>query len=159
MKIFKVLKTAQMPLVGWAVVALLIMSAGVIEAHHSLTQIETDTAVTIKGTITRFERVNPHSYLYVDQETADGRVEQWAVEGPSEFQLNRRGLGRDVLKAGETIKACGYVLKVDGQAPRGVTSRLLVAERLVMPDGERRTWSDYGHHHCLEPGESDSHSR
>jgi hypothetical protein len=135
----------------YATAALLLISVGAI-AHHSPTMFDNTTAVTVKGTIVRFERVNPHSYLYVDQKTADGRVERWAVEGPGVNLQERRGINADLLTVGATIEACGYVLKDDtkGYASIAIAGRLLVAELVVMPDGQARLWSDYGNRHCRD---------
>ncbi len=133
---------------GCAVAAVCLMPVVAIDAHHSPIMFETSTALTIKGTIVRFDRVNPHSYLYIDQQMADGRVERWAVEGPNNLGLERRGINDDLLGAGATIEACGYLLKETSQGPRGIAGRVLLAELVFMPDGEPRLWSDYGNHHC-----------
>jgi hypothetical protein len=135
---------------GCAVAAVSLLSADAIEAHHSPIMFDTSTALTIKGTIVRFDLVNPHSYLYIDQETPDGRVERWAVEGPNNLGLERRGVDEELLSAGATIEACGYVLKETAQGPRGIAGRVLLAELVFMPDGEPRLWADYGNHHCRD---------
>jgi hypothetical protein len=161
---------------GWTAAALLLVSAGSLLAHHSLTQFDTAKAVTVKGVVVRFEQVNPHSILFVDQTGTDGQIQRWAVEGPGLFQLRRIGFVEDALKVGDLIEVCGYVMKdgIESQrtvstepislslkatTPKSMSGRLLTAEYLVMPDGEKRSWGDYGHHKCLGAGYLDIHSR
>ena len=96
---------------GWFAVIVILASAGSLVAHHSLAQFDTTTAVWVKGAIARVELVNPHSIIFVDQKGADGQIQRWAVEGPGVVQLTRMGIGKEAMKVGDHIEACGYVLK------------------------------------------------
>jgi hypothetical protein len=131
-----------------ATAGLLLIAARAIDAHHSVTMFDTNTAVTISGTLRRVELVSPHSFLYVEQETPQGPIE-WAVEGPPPNRLIRMGIQPDAFTPGAAIEACGYVLKEDAGG-RYAEQRVLVAEVLVMPDGVARLWSPYGNHHCQD---------
>jgi hypothetical protein len=162
----------------WAAAGMLVSAASLM-AHHSLSQaqFDTTTGVTVKGTIVLFERVNPHSFIFVDQKGADGQMHRWAIEGPGIFQLTRMGFGTDVLKVGDVIEFCGYVkkeglasqrtastpepisLSLKDKTRQSVSGRILTAEVLVMPDGRRQPWSDYGHHKCFAPDYRDIHVR
>ena len=142
----------------------LFVCAGSLLAHHSLAQYDTTTAVRVKGVVVRFERANPHSILFLDQKAADGQTQRWAVEGPAAGQLQRVGIGLDAFRVGDVVEACGYVAK-DGKQrtvstetidsyqkigpPKTISGRLMDGEQLVLPNGEKRTWSDYGVHKCL----------
>jgi hypothetical protein len=128
---------------------LMSLSSGAIFAHHSAVRFDNTTPVTIKGTLRRAEIAAPHSILYVEQATPDGTV-VWAVEGPAPNQLTRRGFVSDDFREGDTIEACGYLLRDDVRSPDG--SRLLLAEVLVMPDGAARLWSPYGNERCRDQG-------
>jgi hypothetical protein len=149
--------------------AILVMfvSAGSLLAHHSLTNFDTTKAVRVKGTIVQFHQINPHSFIFLDEKGADGQIRRWAVEGPSILQLNRRGFAKDVLKPGDVVEVCGYAPKeaVIWQIASADTSaistsgRLINAEVLVMPDGQERSWGDYGVHKCFAPGHSDQHTK
>jgi Family of unknown function (DUF6152) len=160
---------------GWAA-ALMLASAGSLVAHHSLSKFDTTTGVTVSGTVVVFERVNPHSFIFLDEKGKGGEMRRWAIEGPSIIQLTRMGIEKDTLKAGDAIEACGYVMKegvqsqrtvstepisssLKDQTPKSVSGQVLTAELLVMPDGKKQKWSDYGHHKCLAPDFKDSHSR
>jgi hypothetical protein len=142
-------------------------SAGSLLAHHSLANFDTTTPVRVKGTIVEFRRINPHSYIFLDQKAADGQTRRWAVEGPAINQLERKGFGQDALKPGDVVEVCGYVPKETiiwqiANPERGATSisgRLINAETLVMPDGHEQSWGDYGVHKCFAPGYEDQHSK
>jgi hypothetical protein len=149
-------------------------SAGSLAAHHSLAQFDTATAVRVKGTVVRFERMNPHSILFVDQKVGDGKTYRWALEGPRVGQLESMGIGKDALRVGDVIEACGYVtregvesqrtvstepisLSLKASTPKTMSGRLMDAELLVMPGGQIQKWSDYGQHLCLGPDYHDFH--
>jgi len=152
--------------IGWRALFVALISAGSLLAHHSLGNYDTTKAVRVKGTVFQFHLINPHSFIYLDQKDAEGRIlARWAVEDPTIQALNRRGFGKDVLKPGDVVEVCGYAPKeplmwqianADGSAsPAG---RLLNAELLVMPDGRQESWGDYGVHKCFAPGYTDQHS-
>jgi hypothetical protein len=159
---------------AWTAAVAVLASAGSMVAHHSLAQFDTTKAVRVKGVLVMFARVNPHSVVFIDQKLDNGGVERWAVDGPSIIQLQRMGISVDSLKVGEVIEACGYAMKegVDSQrtltidstgpslpnsTPENVLGRRLEGELLVMPDGRRQKWSDYGHHLCLNADYHDFH--
>lgn len=143
-----------------------LLSAGSLMAHHSLANFDTTTAVRVKGTIVEIRKINPHSFIFLDETNADGTTQRWAVEGPALLHLTRSGLA-DVLKPGDVVEACGYLPKektiwqiadADGRG-NSRSGRLLNAEVLVMPDGKEQNWGDYGFHRCFPAGYRDQHSR
>lgn len=141
-----------------------LFSAGSL-AHHSLASFDVSAPLWIKGTVVRFERVNPHSLIFLDEMMPDGQVRRWAVDGPSTVQLERKGLDQEFLQAGEVIEICGFALKdgvalqrplpkADGAAPSGpsLTGQVINGTVLVTPDGKKRVWSDYGQlQKCVSP--------
>ena len=148
-------------------VAFALVSAGSLAAHHSLANHDTTTPVRVKGKVVRFQAINPHSFIVLDETTTSATTQRWAVEGPAVFQLTRRGVASDVLKPGDVIEVCGYELKertirpVAGASPdeANLSGRLITAELLVMPDGRQESWGDYGFHRCFGPDFTDQHSR
>ena len=149
--------------------AVLVLSAstGTLLAHHSLANFDTTKAVRVKGTIVQFHRINPHSFILLDQRGEGGQTRRWAIEGPSILQLDRKGFAKDGLKPGDVVEVCGYVPKETiiwqiANPDPGATSiagRLINAETLVMPDGHEQSWGDYGVHKCFAPGYDDQHSK
>jgi len=158
---------------AWTAMTLVLLPGSLL-AHHSLAQFDTTTAVRIKGVVVRIEQLNPHSFVFVDQKGADGLIERWAIEGPTMTQLARRGISKDTIKVGDVIEACGYATKpgveshfsvstepislsLKATTPKSISGRLMDAEQLVMSDGRKLVWSDYGHHKCLGPEYRDFH--
>lgn len=152
---------------AWLAVLVALVPAASLLAHHSIANFDTTKAVRVKGTIVAVHQINPHSVIFVEENLTDGENRRWALEGPSSFQLNRRGVARDVLKPGDVVEVCGYVPKetivwqIASQDPGGVSlaGRLINAESLVMPDGQEQSWGDYGVHKCFPPGYQDQHSK
>jgi hypothetical protein len=128
-------------------------------------QFDTTTPLWVKGTVVRFDLVNPHVRFFLDQAREDGQTQRWAVDGPPSNNLARMGIGPDFLKAGDVIEVCGFALKTEVESqrthsqasskPDALSGRTLSGHLLVMPNGKRRYWSDYGVlEKCLNPGES-----
>ena len=150
---------------AWIVAVAVLAGAGVLTAHHSLVQFDTTTPLWVKGTVVRFDLVNPHVRFFLDQAREDGQTQRWVVDGPPSNNLARMGIGPDFLKAGEVIEVCGFALKEevasqrtlpqDSSKPNALSGRTLSGHLLVMPNGKRRIWSDYGVlEKCLNPGEN-----
>jgi hypothetical protein len=143
-----------------------LVTAGSLLAHHSLGNYDTTKAVRVKGTVSEFHQINPHSIIYLEGKSEDGQLRRWAIEGPSVLQLARIGFPKDGLKPGDVVEVCGYLPKeitmwqIANADPSktSLAGRLINAETLVMPDGKQRSWGDYGVHKCFDPGFSDQHS-
>jgi hypothetical protein len=62
-------------------------------AHHSVAaEFDMTNRVTIQGTVTRVEFMNPHVRLWVDAKNADGTVSSWELELPPPNALRRMRL-------------------------------------------------------------------
>src|SRR5262249_40668338 len=107
---------------GLTATVFVLMLGSTLLAHHSLSQFDTTTAVRVKGVIVQFVQVNPHSILFMDQKSADGQIQRWAVEGPSTVQLNRRGFAKEAFKVGDVVEACGYVTKAGVESQRTISA-------------------------------------
>lgn len=146
---------------------LAVAATGSPSAHHSLGNHDTATPVRVKGTVIRFHPLNPHSFIFLEQQLADGSTQRWAIEGPAGFQLARKGVPTDVVKPGDAIEVCGYVPKertiwqLAGTTPDAVSvsGRVITAELLIMPGGRAESWGDYGVHKCFGEGYKDQHTR
>jgi sarcosine oxidase gamma subunit len=78
-------------------------------AHHAFSaEFDASKPVELKGTVTKMEWINPHSWIHIDVETAGGEVEQWMVEGGAPNAILRRGFTADSLKPGTIILVEGY---------------------------------------------------
>ena len=78
-----------------------------LSAHHSVqAQFDINKTLTVGGTVTRIEFINPHSYLTLNVKDADGKVQKWAFEMTGLGGLRRAGLSRadrGGLKPGDQI--------------------------------------------------------
>jgi len=72
-------------------------------AHHGNSAYDETARVPIKGTVTEFVWVNPHSQIYLDVKDKDGKVKNWSIETNSPGILSRAGWTRRSLKAGDEV--------------------------------------------------------
>ncbi|MBV8728251.1 MAG: hypothetical protein JO336_00435 [Acidobacteriia bacterium] len=98
-------------------------------AHHSFAA-EYDSAkpVTLTGTVTKVEWMNPHARFYLDVKDEAGKVTNWEFELGSPNGLMRRGWTRNSLKEGDTVTVAGSLAK-DG-------SKLANARTVKLSDGK-----------------------
>src|ERR1041385_5823329 len=69
----------QISWVGALAIALLGAAAPAL-AHHSLqSEYDINQSITLKGTVTKVDWVNPHVYVYLDVKDDKGAVTKWAV--------------------------------------------------------------------------------
>ena len=101
--------------------AMLLVFAPSVVAHHSDAGINLNTLVTLEGSITEFYWRNPH--VYFTMEAADGRGElvEWTVQMGSAITSARRGWTRDSLSAGDRVTVRAFPAE-DGQ-PYGILGR------------------------------------
>ena len=118
-------------MVGMALCAGLLGVTHSASAHHAFAA-EFDAArpLILKGTVVKWELVNPHSWIHLDVKGPDGTVTRWMVEGGSPNSLFRLGFNKDSLPKGTEIVVDGYQAK-DG-ANRAVGKDLTFAK-----DGKR----------------------
>lgn len=108
----------------------LLTLTGPVAAHHSFAaQYDRTKPVTLKGTVTKLEWMNPHIYFYLDVTDASGQVVHWAIEGGAPNQLYRQGWRKDSLKPGDLVTVDGFLAR-DG-------SKLANMSTVTMPDGRR----------------------
>jgi len=81
-------------------------------AHHSFAaEFDVDQPVTLKGTLTQMEWLNPHGWLHVDVTQPDGTVVSWAIEVGGPNALLRRGLRQTDFPIGSELSIEGYRAK------------------------------------------------
>lgn len=99
------------------------------QAHHAFAaEFDANQPVELKGTVTKLQWTNPHSWLYVDVKDAKGEVTSWAVEFGAPYALLQKGLrktdfplGVDVVvkafraKSGKAVANAASVTLADGR--------------------------------------------
>jgi hypothetical protein len=85
-------------------------------AHHSQSQFEPETTISIEGTLTKASWSTPHTLFLLSAKKVGGSdaVQEWTVEGPAPRQLEAKGWGRAVSKAGDKVTFEGRPRR-DGQ--------------------------------------------
>ena len=78
-------------------------------AHHAFaTEFDVDKPVSIEGTVTKVELINPHSWIHVEVTGDDGEKVTWMVEGGSPNALVRRGITKKSIPIGSELVIRGY---------------------------------------------------
>ena len=75
-------------------------------AHHSVPgQFDMSKSLTLKGTISKVDWINPHPYVYLDVKGVDGKVTAWALSTLPIPMLRKAGLTKETLfgKPGELV--------------------------------------------------------
>jgi len=99
-------------------------------AHHSFAaEFDAKKPVKLRGTVTKMEWINPHSWIHIDVKTPDGKVEQWMVEGGAPNALLRRGWNKNSLLPGTEILVEGFQAKDGAMRANG--------RDITFPDGKK----------------------
>lgn len=109
-----------------AVVALVLVSAGLTFAHHGLSAYDEKNPITLKGTVTEFSWSNPHSQIYFDVKDDKGNVTHWACESLNPARLLRAGWSRHSLNPGDQITIT--LIAAKNGAPVGFLRKLVLAD-------------------------------
>ena len=72
--------------------------------HHSFAvyYLEADT-IEVEGDVVEFQYKNPHSWLHILGQETFGRPKAYAVEWASTSQLDRNGITKNTLRAGDSV--------------------------------------------------------
>ena len=110
--------------------AALLLSVAQLNAHHAFAaEFDVNRPLTLKGTLVKWEMVNPHSWFHVDIKDKDGKVSTWMIEGGSPNQLIRMGVTKNTVPIGTELVVEGYQAK-DG-------TNKAVGRNFVLADGKR----------------------
>ncbi len=88
-------------------IAVLLLVAAPVFAHHGTSAYDTTKLTTVKGTVTDFQFNNPHVMISVEAKDDKGKIETWTSEANSPNVLTRHGWDRDIIKKGDQITIIG----------------------------------------------------
>ncbi len=89
---------------------LLILAAACVapaHSHHGISNWDLNQDVTLTGTISRLDFINPHSWLHVEVESPDGKLQSWQCEMRSANALRRSGWTVEMFRIGGPITVTG----------------------------------------------------
>ena len=93
----------------WSWWALVLVGVAILyeplRAHHSFATyyLEADT-IEIEGDVVEFQYKNPHAWLYVAGQETFGARKNYAAEWASRTQLERDGITKVTLRAGDSVR-------------------------------------------------------
>jgi hypothetical protein len=109
---------------------LLAMTVTPLRAHHAFSaEFDVTKPLTLKGTLSKWEMINPHSWFHIDVKGPDGQVTEWMIEGGSPNTLIRLGVTKYTVKIGTELTIEGYQAKE--------ATNKAVGRNFVLPDGTR----------------------
>lgn len=109
-------------------IAASIVTGARVEAHHAFAaEFDANLPVSLRGTVTEMEWINPHTWIHIDVAGEDGTVEQWMIEGGPPNSLLRRGFTKESLVPGTEVLVEGYQAKDGSLRANG--------RDLTFPDG------------------------
>jgi hypothetical protein len=108
-----------------------LLAAASASAHHSFAaEFDRDKPVTVTGTVTKVEWMNPHARFYIDAQDESGKIVNWDFELASPNGLMRRGWNRNSMKIGDTVTVTGHRAKNNPLVGNASTVTLADGKRL-----------------------------
>jgi hypothetical protein len=114
--------------VFFCLLALLLLDASALFAHHGASPYDSTKLTTLKGTVASFQFINPHVVISVDVPNEKGQVETWIGEANSPNVLSRHGWDKDIMKKGDQITVIG------NRGKNG--SKTLRLQKVVLSNGQ-----------------------
>ena len=96
-------------------------------AHHGVApHYDASKPVTVEGVVTRFDFINPHSFVYIEMRDEQGAAQTWKCELDGRATLARSGRGADLFVVGQQVTLQGIAARRD---PTGCAFRTGCVQR------------------------------
>jgi hypothetical protein len=118
---------------SFALIVGLMTLASAAFAHHGTANYDTSKTVTVKGTVSDFQFINPHVLISMDGKDESGKVEKWQGELTSPNRLSRAGWTKSSVKPGDTLTISGYPSK--SGSPEIWIQKVVLASGEDLPTG------------------------
>ncbi len=108
-----------------ALIAGFVLATVPVLAHHSAkAEYDASELITLRGTVTRVDWINPHARFYVDVKENSGKVRNWEFEWGSPNGLTRAGWTRTSLQKGDEVTVRGWRAKDNENLVNAITIAL-----------------------------------
>ena len=108
----------------------LLLMTGTARAHHAFSsEFDINKPLTLKGTLVKWEMINPHSWFHLEVKQPDGTTVEWMIEGGSPNTLIRQGVTKNSIQV-------GMELAIEGYQAKDATNKA-VGRNFILPDGKR----------------------
>jgi len=108
-------------------VALTVVTAAPLMAHHSFAAFDRKKEVTLTGVVREVQWNNPHAWIQMVVMEPGGKSTEWGLECGSPNMMARTGWTRTTVKSGDRVTAVVNPLK-DGRPNAALV-------RITLPDG------------------------
>ncbi len=114
-----------------ALTLLVLASSNLSVAHHANSAYDRTTTISVTGTVTRWQFINPHCGIWLEAEHEDGTTVEWAGEFQSVQDLYRFfGWNKDTFQPGDEVTIMGNPDRREGHTSMWVSE-------VVFADGTR----------------------
>jgi hypothetical protein len=93
---------------AWQVVSVAaVVLAAPVWAHHGFGRFDPTKMITLEGTLTGIDFVNPHAYMYFDAKLPDGKTQAMRCEMRAATVLRRSGWSEEMFVPGKHVEISG----------------------------------------------------
>lgn len=104
-------------------------------AHHSPAPYDLQARMRVEGRVARVQWANPHVFIYLETETAEGETVTWQIEADAPSNMERHGWHRESLVPGEHVTAQAF-------PGRDADARIAKLFGFIKADGTRLSYID-----------------
>ena len=80
-----------------------------LHAHHAITAYDRTQSISISGTVTKWQFINPHAGVWIDVVDEEDTVTEWSGEFQGTLDLYRHfSWNKDTFAPGDKIALTGY---------------------------------------------------
>jgi len=92
-------------------IVFLLLVSSLAFAHHGTANYDTTKSITVRGSTTSFQFINPHVTISLDVKDAKGNIQNWQGALTSPNRLTRTEWTKDSIKPGDVVTISGFPAK------------------------------------------------
>src|SRR5215510_7466546 len=105
------MKSVRLQFAGFAGLVLLFLSTRTPAQRSFTTVYDSGRKVTLEGTVTKVDWVNPRAFLFMNVRDSGGNISNWAVEFGNPLELEKNGWKSSSLKIGDLVNVEGVLAR------------------------------------------------